>query len=165
MLTILPHATIEVTEGGFLQVEAASLFTAYAFLHGNEPRIVMRPHPFVTEDRGVVQGQQLIVHGRDQNFIKIGGEAVDILRLERILEEVKLETGFVGDIALFPVEDERLGHVIHLASTAEGVGGLVEKYRERVNPFEKIRKVHLVNRIPRSPMRKLLLAELRKLIT
>jgi acyl-coenzyme A synthetase/AMP-(fatty) acid ligase len=54
--------------------------------------------------------------------------------------------------------DERLGHVIHLATTIEPT--FADAFNARVHPFERIRAIHRVDEIPRSPLGKLLRAEL-----
>ena len=159
-LILLPHVKVEATSTGHLQIKSPSLFTAYAHLHESNPRFELRPDPFVTEDKGHVNGRQLVLEGRDSYFIKIGGESVDLLRLERILEEVKLRLKFTEDAAIFPFEDARLGHVIHLVTTSTYPEALLASYHELVHPFEKARTVHYLQRIPRSPIKKLLLREL-----
>lgn len=163
-LMVLPHISVKTVESGHLQLEGPSLFTAYAHIRNGSLVLDQRPTPFLTEDKGFLQGKQLTLLGRDTHFIKIGGESVDLLRLERILEEIKLELGFDSDVALFANEDSRLGHVIHLAATVPAVQSLIECYNTRVLPFEKIRQVHYLQSIPRSPLRKLLLNELKKLV-
>ena len=95
----------------------------------------------------------LSVEGRAGDFVKIGGESVDLKRLDRILSELAGD-----DAAIFAVPDERLGQVIHLATVVEP--SFVDAFNDRVHPFERIRKVHRVESIPRSPLGKLLRAQL-----
>src|SRR5262249_22669507 len=94
-LHILTHMQVSTTAEGYLQLEGPSLFTPYAHSHGQAPYFEPRPKPFITEDRGTIEGLHLILHGRDKNFLKIGGESVDLTRLERIFEEIKLEKNFL----------------------------------------------------------------------
>lgn len=114
---------------------------------------------FQSEDIGSVEGRALRVEGRPADFIKIGGESVDLRRLDVILESVRGEI----DAALIPVSDSRLGQVIHLASTVESQS-VIEAFNERVLPFERIRASHLVATIPRSSLGKLLRQTLAKMI-
>jgi len=97
----------------------------------------------------------LHVHGRRGDFIKIGGESVDLARLDRVLDSVR---GGI-EAALIALPDDRLGHVIHVASTGES-DGIMERFNERVMPFERIRGAHRVRSITRSSLGKLLRAEL-----
>jgi acyl-CoA synthetase (AMP-forming)/AMP-acid ligase II len=101
----------------------------------------------------------LRVFGRTADFVKIGGESVDLRRLDGILDSVR---GAV-DAAVIAVRDERLGHVIHLAVASPATDSaepLVHAFNERVLPFERIRAVHRLDSIPRSPLGKLLRARL-----
>jgi acyl-CoA synthetase (AMP-forming)/AMP-acid ligase II len=110
---------------------------------------------FITEDLGEVEGRVVGVRGRAGELVKIGGESVDLKRLDRIAEEVGRACG--GDAGVLAVADERLGRVIHLAVTADGIA---ELFDARVLPFERARVVHRVATIPRSPLGKILRARL-----
>ena len=71
-------------------------------------------------------------------------------------------TCLVGEAQVeIAVEDERLGSVIHLAVAGEDAGAIVDSFNERVLPFERIRAVHRVRSVPRSPLGKLLRQHLR----
>jgi acyl-coenzyme A synthetase/AMP-(fatty) acid ligase len=82
--------------------------------------------------------------------VKVGGEAVDLNRLDRILE------GLAGARAtVVAVADARLGHVIHLV-VEEGVTGseLREAYDAAVFPFERARGLHVLPSLPRTELGK-----------
>jgi O-succinylbenzoic acid--CoA ligase len=149
--TLLDHLDARREDDGRLAFRGASLFTGYATEEGLiNPKVAGW---FISEDLGEVEGRTIHVHGRAGDFVKIGGESVDLKRLDRILHEL------AGDSAVIvAVPDERLGHVIHLASTIEP--SFVDAFNARVHPFERIRAVHRVDAIPRSPLGKLLRAEL-----
>ena len=107
---------------------------------------------FITEDLGEVAGDILSVFGRKGDFFKIGGESVDVGRLEKILSEIKLAHEIRVDTALVAFPDDRLGYVIHFAAEDklhDQVHKLVEQYQQKVMPFEKIRKIHF---LPKSPV-------------
>ena len=145
---LLPHLEARAEADERLAFRGASLLTAYV-IDGRvvDPKV---DGWFVSEDVGTVDGRKLTVRGRAGDFVKIGGESVDLGRLDRILREI------AGDAAaIVAVADERLGHVIHLASTVEP-SSIVEAFNARVLPFERIRNVHRVESIPRSPLGKLL---------
>ncbi len=151
---LLSHLQARSDEEGRLGFRGASLFTGYITDEEGfvDPKI---DGWFASDDVGEVDGRILRVHGRRGDFIKIGGESVDLARLDRILDSVR---GGV-DAVLFAMPDDRLGHVIHLASTGES-GEIIERFNERVLPFERIRAAHPVRSIPRSSLGKLLRAEL-----
>jgi O-succinylbenzoic acid--CoA ligase len=146
---LLPHLEARAEEGGRLAFRGASLFSGYVHADGAfvDPKV---DGWFLSEDLGSVEGRTLRMRGRAGEFVKVGGESVDLGRLDRILREI------AGDeAAIVAVPDERLGHVIHLASTVDAAA-VVEAFNARVLPFERIREVHRVDVIPRSPLGKLL---------
>ena len=146
---LLPHLEARAEEDSRLAFRGASLFSGYAYADGTfvDPKV---DGWFVSEDLGSVDGRILHVRGRAGEFVKIGGESVDLGRLDRILREIAGD-----DAAIVAVPDERLGHVIHLATTVDDAA-IVEASNARVMPFERIRGVHRVDAIPRSPLGKLL---------
>ncbi|HKS21378.1 MAG TPA: AMP-binding protein [Thermoanaerobaculia bacterium] len=153
---LLPHLEARSEPDGRLAVRGTSLFTGYATEGGLvDPKL---DGWFLTEDFGEVDGRTVRVRGRAVDFVKIGGESVDLNRLDAILRYI------AGDAAaVVAVADARLGHVIHLASTVEAES-IVERFNAQVVPFERIRQTHRVDRIPRSPLGKLLRAELEQLL-
>ena len=149
--TLLGHIEARRDSDGRLSFRGPSLFTGYATEHGLiDPKI---DGWFVSEDLGEVDGRTLRVLGRAGDFVKIGGESVDLKRLDRILYELA-----GNDAAIVAVADERLGHVINLAAAIDP--SFVDAFNDRVHPFERIREVHRVESIPRSPLGKLLRAQL-----
>jgi O-succinylbenzoic acid--CoA ligase len=149
--TLLGHIEARNESDGRLAFRGPSLFTGYATEHGLiDPKI---DGWFLSEDLGEVDGRTLRVAGRAGDFVKIGGESVDLKRLDRILYELAGD-----DAAIVAVADERLGYIIHLATTIDP--SFVDTFNERVHPFERIRAVRRVESIPRSPLGKLLRAQL-----
>jgi O-succinylbenzoic acid--CoA ligase len=151
-LVLLPHLEGRIDVDDRLALRGASLFTGYV-----ENAVLTDPKIdgwFVSEDRAKLDGRRLAITGRPSDFVKIGGESVDLRRLDRILASITL------DAAVFAVPDERLGHVIHLALT--GDSHVVDEFNARVLPYERARAVHRVDEIPRSPLGKLLRRELEK---
>jgi O-succinylbenzoic acid--CoA ligase len=153
---LLPHLEARVEPDGRLAFRGSSLLTGYVTEEGlTDPKI---DGWFISEDAGIVDGRTLRIHGRASDFVKIGGESVDLGRLDRILREL------AGDAAaIVAVPDDRLGCVIHLASTIDA-DTVVDAFNARVHPFERIRAVHRVDAIPRSPLGKLLRAKLASML-
>jgi len=147
-LLLLDHLEARVEADGRLAFAGASLLTGYATSNTGfvDPKV---DGWFVSDDLGSVNGRVLQIEGRAGEVIKIGGELVNLRRLDRILEEL------TPDAAIVAVPDERLGFVIHLAVACDP-GTLREQFDARVAPFERIRAVHRVDAIPRSPLGKLL---------
>ncbi len=158
-LEILGHIEIRVEAEQRLAFRGPSLLTGYAFLDSRGRASFTDPKVdgwFVSEDRGEVEGNRLRPLGRAGAFVKIGGESVDLAKLDAILDSIRATT----DAAIVAVPDDRLGHVIHLAATTDDVDGIVEAFNARVLPFERIRGVRHVRAVPRSPLGKLLRAKL-----
>lgn len=157
-LRLLSHLEARVETDGRLAFRGPSLLTAYGEYEGDEPRL-RDPKAggwFVTEDLGELSGDVVRVHGRAGETIKVGGELVALGRLDAILESVAAG----ADAAVIAVTDERLGHVIHLAVAAGDAEAIASAFNARVLPFERVRRIHRVAAIPRSPLGKLLRARL-----
>jgi O-succinylbenzoic acid--CoA ligase len=163
----LGHVDLGIDERGFIKIKSPALLTCYAsFFEGGwqlaDPKV---DDWFTTRDKGMMENGLLKVMGRDEHFVKIGGEITDLRRLEFILDRMKQHLKLEQDAALIVMPDERLGHVIHLAVERESSQQLVEGFQEQVLPYERIRKVYVVENIPRSPLKKLLRQEMLKVIS
>jgi O-succinylbenzoic acid--CoA ligase len=162
--TPLDHVLLRIHPEGWIEINSPALFTAY--LQCEEKPIFIDPKIegwFRTEDKGALDNGFLKLFGRGAHFLKIGGENCNMSRLENIWEEIKGPL----DAVLIDLEDERLGRAIHLASTSQDLSleKCIDKFNQKVLPFEKIRNVHLVAEIPRSPLQKLLKNNLRGLLS
>ena len=166
-LKVLSHINLKIAERGFLAISSSSLLTTYAYMKGDSLHLVDPKQEgwFETEDVGTLdEGGTLHVKGRGEDSIKIGGELVSIIRLQNVLDSLKMRHPEAPDMALFASPDERLGYVIHLAATEAGkdlLPAILEAYHAEVMPVEKIRKVHFLPEIPRSPLGKILRCEIR----
>ncbi|MGZ5475289.1 MAG: AMP-binding protein [Thermoanaerobaculia bacterium] len=158
-LKILSHIEVRAEEDQSLAFRGPSLLTGYAYYDGRGRIAFADPKVdgwFVSQDRGEVDGDTLWPLGRASEFVKIGGESVELARLDAILDAVRGE----ADVAIVAVPDDRLGQVIHLAAATADVAAVVNEFNARVLPFERIRAVRRVRHIARSPLGKLLRAKL-----
>lgn len=164
-MILLPHLEARTEEDGRLAFRGTSLLTGYCLFDESGEEAFVDPKVdgwFVTEDLGEVERRVLRVSGRRGEFVKIGGESVDLRRLDGIVDEIARSEGI--DAAAIAVPDARLGHVIHLAVTGAGEA-IRAAFDARVLPFERARTVHRVAAIPRSSLGKLLRARLLELIS
>lgn len=153
-LELLDAFEAKVQRDGHLAIRGEPLLTGYGTAGGFvDPK---RGGWFVTEDVGTVSGRKLTVAARRGEFIKIGGESVDLARLDAVL------SALAGPhAALAAVPDARLGHVIHLfVDAGADADAVASAFAERVHPFERPRQVHHVPEIPRSPLGKLIRGKL-----
>jgi O-succinylbenzoic acid--CoA ligase len=165
LLHPLEHVQLAVNEEGYLRIKSNALLTAYFESHDLEVFSLRDPKNdgwFTSEDQAEFENKLIKKVCRGGNFIKIGGESVDMLRLEKILEEKKLAVQCSIDMALIALEDERLGFRIHLFATSSlNIEKVVEYYQQCVFPFERIHQIHIVKEIPRSPLNKVLHGKLK----
>jgi O-succinylbenzoic acid--CoA ligase len=146
-LVLLDHIEARVEPEGRLALRSEALLTGYASGEGFvDPK---REGWFVTEDLATIEGRILRVKGRRGDFVKIGGESVDLARLDHIL------AGLGADAAVMAVPDERLGHVIALAVASGDADALAAAFNERVLPFERARSIVRVAEIPRTSLGKI----------
>ena len=157
-LILLPHVTARADTDGRLQIKSPALLTGYGLIDKAGTARFADPKEdgwFLTEDRGGVTGNVLTIAGRLGDFVKIGGESVDVARLNRLWEQ----QGLSGSV-LVAVPDARLGAAIHLAAensiSNAALTEAVHAYNLQVLPFERVQHQHRIETIPRSPLGKLL---------
>lgn len=166
-LKILDHITVSISSSQQIMLKGPSLLACYAFASSKGCEIVdpKKDEWLITEDLGEICDNFLHVHGRAGDFVKIGGENANLLVLEDFFQSLKTEIQFTQDSALIAMPDPRLGHVVHLVVAGEPssqLEKLVTAFHEQIMPFEKIRRIHYCQKLPRSPLNKLLRAELLK---
>ncbi len=159
-LQILPHWEVSVLAGeGRLRVRGDSLLSGYVSQANNRSRLTdpRQDGWFTTEDLGEVSGHNLTLTGRVQDRIKIGGELSHLGRLRRILEAVSGE--LAPHLALIAVPDPRCENVIQvIAEAAVPEIALIEtirRFNESVLPFERVRGLHRIDCLPRTPLGKI----------
>lgn len=151
-LVLLEHVEARIEEDGRLAIQSEALLTGYATEDGFvDPKI---DGWFVTEDVASLDGRTLRVEGRRGDFVKIGGESVDLSRLDRILAAIG------ADAAAVAIPDERLGHVIALAVASGDPDAIANAFNARVFPFERARSIVHVREIPRTPLGKIVRSRL-----
>lgn len=161
LLKPLEHVELALQEEGYLKIKSSSLLTAYVNQSADtftlyDPKV---GGWLTTEDKVVFNEKSIQSICRGENFVKIGGESVDLLRLEKIFDEVKLSSNMKQDMALVAVKNQRLGHCLHLAIAGPlscDITEFVECYHQKVFPFERIQHIHSVSEIPRSYLNKIL---------
>lgn len=151
-LVLLDHIEARIEEDGRLALRSAALLTGYATGEGFvDPKI---DGWFVTEDIASIAGRTLRVEGRSRDFVKIGGESVDLSRLDRVLAAIG------ADAAAIAIPDDRLGHVVGLAIAGGDANAIAEAFNARVFPFERARRIIRVEEIPRTPLGKIMRSRL-----
>lgn len=166
-LQLLSHLQACEKEG-HLCFKGLSLLSTYAYLDQEklqfcDPKV---EEWLISEDRGMIQNRELHLFGRADAMLKVGGENVDVARLENHLQTLCLEMRIEAEVTLLAMPDVRLGYCIQLASNSnqEKITPLIEQFQKTVLPFERIRKIHFLPQLPRSSLGKILKKELQDLI-
>lgn len=160
-LVPLSHVEVRIGERERIELRSEALLTARIGLLEDGSAELEDPKRdgwFTAEDRGRLEVDgSLTILGREADFMKIAGEGVVFSRLEEKLEAAKLAAGFEFDAALLAAKDGRLGAAIVLVTTdgGEATKKLVAAFDAMVLPFERIRSVHQLAEIPRTPLGKL----------
>lgn len=147
----LKHVKIRSNDQGCMEIASASLLSGYITEEGwVDPKKVGW---FTTEDHVKMQEGKIIGVSRNSDFAKIGGESVDMQRLQAIVEDVRVSLSCRYGATVVAVEDERLGQCIelHLEGRDEHLSAqLAEAYNKRVMPFERVRGVVFVKSVSRT---------------
>ncbi|MBX2988569.1 MAG: AMP-binding protein [Bdellovibrionaceae bacterium] len=167
---ILPHLQADVSADNHLRLRGGSLATGLAALsESGEARwrpLLDETAWFRTEDLASLRNGRLLIAGRGRDFVKIGGESVNVNRLREIFSQV-LRNHQLPSIGfhLWARPSARLGHEIILVSEGSAAADLAEDYNRRVLPFERIREMIAVTAIPRTELGKVREEELKKMTT
>ncbi len=131
--------------------------------YDNRPELtaqVFRNGYYNTGDLGKIDARgHLVMTGRKQTFVDVGGHKVDIAEIEEVLQNYPQ----VREAAALGVEISGLGTVIKAAVVTEGgcrEADLLTYCRERLAPFKVPRLIEIRGTLPRSPLGKVLKAEL-----
>ena len=168
-LQLLPHILAKSTEDR-LSFCGPSLLSAYAYFE-NGKVVFADPKAggwWQSEDKGIIRERELQLFGRADAIVKVGGESVDLFFLENILQTLRLQHGIDCEATLVAGPDARLGASIQLATDSrdrESIRFLAEIFDKEALPFERIRQFHFVDKLPRSPLGKILKARLMEMIS
>jgi O-succinylbenzoic acid--CoA ligase len=154
----LKHIAMRLNSSGFFEICSEALLTGY--VTEGEGFIDPKKDGWFTTEDSVTMGERGIKGiSRGKDFAKVGGENVDLQRLQGILESACLSIRYPFAAAVVLVPEERLGSRIELV--VEGpldhvVDDLVAQYQQRVLPFERIRNTTSVEKIPRTSLGKII---------
>lgn len=159
-LQVLDHCEVSTNAEGTLQIKGESLFSLYGVIEGTNVRFYDPKVNglFTTSDRGEVRGRALSIFGRVDDVVKILGENVDIAKLQKHVDSLKIELGLQGDFYLIPRPDERSGNAICLFYTAvsdEQRDQLMSCFNRMVFPFERITRFEKRVELPKTALGKL----------
>ena len=114
---------------------------------------------FKSNDLGVVKNNILTFLGRKTHLIKVLGENVNLLDLEKILTNEFLNLNLKPDFKLFTQTDKRLGEKICLKTTKTikpNLTTLLKNFHNKTMPFERIHQIEYVDQLKKSSIGKIL---------
>lgn len=160
-LKFLPHiCAVAQTEDSCLKLRSAALLTTYGLITERETYLQdpKKDEWFATEDIVLLQGDSVKIEGRKTDVVKIGGENVNVGLLNSLLETLSIDAFIEGDRAIVAMPTERLGYEIHLVEAKtppDKLKLLIAQFNSQVLPFERIRRIHHLKDIPRTPLHKI----------
>ena len=105
----------------------------------------------VTSDRGRIDAEgRVVVLGRGPSFIISGGENVDPSRVEAIL----VLHPSIQEAAVFGIDDEHWGQRVEAAIVGTPNTDVSEYLRDALEPHERPKRLHWVERLPRTQLGK-----------
>jgi O-succinylbenzoic acid--CoA ligase len=188
-LEVLPNWEVQVNDGGTLTVRGPALASGYAVKHkevdAHPEGRRNREHSFpawtwvpLDPERGLVTRDhvQLWWHGtrqflrfigRHSSFVKVLGELVNLAALQARLEGAAMASGLAfGSAVIFPVPDERKETRLLLvgAHSQEKLDALRQEFNNLSIGCERLDESRVVSALPRTPLGKLDMGELKKLL-
>lgn len=175
-LVVLPHVDVRTTATGFLQIRTAALFEA-SYRLSDEQRLGPDDEGWFTaadlveiESQG--SGSELIlrIRGRGEDAIKINAEIVNLASLRELWRETleAIAPGLVSMSWLTWLPDARRGAevvlVVESPANREMADASLRAWNARVLPFERVTRVMLVPKLPRSALGKIQDARLREIL-
>ncbi|MHB8635571.1 MAG: AMP-binding protein [Fimbriimonadaceae bacterium] len=167
-LQVLRHLEVKIdAETALILLRGSSLLSGIVATNTSGSPVFQDPKDgdgwLKTDDFGEIASGGLRVLGRKQDRIKVGGELVNIAALRAILHEHAARVGLARQVALLALPDLRLESVIVLVAESGAVGkveALAEAFDACVMPFERIRQIRQVTKIPRTALGKVKWSEL-----
>jgi len=189
-LVVLPHVEVRSTATGFLQLRSAALFEA-SYRLSDEQRLAPDEEGWFTAADlveivgagGLGAGEVVLrVRGRGEDAVKINAELVSLSHLRELWGEVLGVSGALGSSAVGSGErgslqlgtwltwlpDARRGAEIVLVVESADLRDLVQpalaSWNSRVLPYERVERIFVLPKFPRSELGKIQDARLRELL-
>lgn len=165
---VLDHVEARTGEGGILEVKSGALFTCLGFastqgLRIEDPKI---DGWYRTTDRAdldisceIAGRKTLRFLGRISDLVKVNGELVSLSKLQAHFNH--------ADSVVFAKDDTRSGARLCVATTSKEFRefeSLVTQFNQSVAPFERVLGLYFVDELPRTPLGKIKVEQLKSLL-
>lgn len=166
-LQILPCWECKTDADGTLSIKGKPLMSSYVRV--SDRSVTMESSVvdgwFATNDRVLVESHSLQFLGRSDRCVKVLGELVDLTIVEKEIQLLLEEKGEHGSqIAVVALPDGRKAHRLVLCAEycfqKNLIHQVVDAYNLTCNPVNRIGQCILLEKLPRSPLGKILYAEL-----
>jgi O-succinylbenzoic acid--CoA ligase len=142
---------------GRLQIKAPQLFHSELLWKEQEYELRRRPSGWWTsEDRARLSSdnREILPLGRDQDFVKILGEGINLADLDARALALLRAKGFDGEVAFSVRPDERRGAELTLILTREFTPAL-ELWNGACSPVERAGALRVIDSLPKTELGKL----------
>lgn len=160
----LEHVTVKVDDDQRISIKSPSLLTGHCYPHEKDCQFIDPKINgwFRTEDEGDIADAVLKIYGRCHDMFKVNGELVNLQHLQNIINTMTLQYNVDQDAVLSAVPSSRSGHEIHLfhVGKLENLRNLIDNFNQAVLPYERIVSTHHIDKIPRTPLGKVVHSKL-----
>jgi len=158
-LPLLPIWNARVSAGDLLEISGPALFSGYVIGGKFIPRAEVW---HVTSDRVALANKLLVPLGRADTLVKILGELVDPVQVERELLQAGQLTE--GSFAVVAIPDARAGFILvplfEAAADPAAIAKAVENYNKTAPGFRRLAPAAALAKLPRGGLGKIRRAEL-----
>ena len=169
---LLPGVEVRVGSNQLLQIKCNSLLNQAIQLNNNQVTFLESTAEgwFQTQDRVELmtgpKSTQLRFLGRENDYIKILGEGVSLLELRSLIERLALDLKiYLNEFVLLPWPDVRSENKIILVyedlKLENNISNLQNEFNKQVRPYEKIKNIYKLNKLPRTELGKIKLEQLK----
>lgn len=156
-----PHVKWQLNAQSELMFKGEYLFEQLVVLFSEDAHL---QHPkqagwYTTSDIAKVRGRGFDILGRGDDFAKINGESVSLVKIRNHFSE-----HFGSDVVILAVEDSRSGQSIVAVSEKNINQQKIDELNQSLLPFERVQSLHTIKTIPKTVLGKVKLASLRELL-
>jgi len=167
-LKVLPEWQTKISGDGRLMLNGEALLTAYVSCRDGlcDMQDPKQGGWFTTGDVVEVSTNCLLVKGRADRCVKVLGELVNLSEVESSISNmVQDDSGSFQDLVVTSISDVRRGNRLILSCEREAdFENLITRHNETCHPAKRIDSNCWFGKIPRSPLGKVLYAQLSELV-
>jgi o-succinylbenzoate---CoA ligase len=155
------------TPDGRLCFRSPALFSGYLFVDEQGGAEFLDPKVngwFESGDRGNVEGRTFTVYGRESELVKINGESVSLFEMNVAFEKFLFANSCPSQFLILAVPEARRGHQLILCVEGSLDQTLIEQFNTSRLPFERIQVVKNFSNLPRTPLGKVDISALKRLL-